>query len=120
MIEHIYAIRNDVNSFLYIGRTNMDLSKRFISHVGALKNGKHTSAAMQRDFDLFGQGKFRIELIEDVDSKNVAEIERYWIMKFYATGNLYNELIPIREWKTDLYRGWIEKVTGVFDWTKTR
>ena len=117
--NYIYAIRNSVNQKIYIGRTNDDIKERYSIHVADLRNGKDHCVDLQKDLDLLGEDKFRLEVVEDVSESNVAEIERYWIMKYYADGRSYNSRVPIEGWKTDLYRGWVERVTGIFGLEKS-
>jgi len=89
-IQFIYAIRNKVNEFVYIGKTGGDIYSRYAAHIVLLKKGKHPSAFLQKDFNSFGEDLFYVELIEKATQENVLEIERYWMDNFGKSGACYN------------------------------
>ncbi len=90
-MEKIYAIRNNVNGFVYIGKTRKPIEKRFLCHLRKLRTNRHDSFILQRDYNEFGEEHFRIELVEEVkDSENVFDVERYWIDKFASKSMCYN------------------------------
>lgn len=61
----IYAIKNTVNGFMYIGNSkNAEL--RWTIHRGDLRKNKHTCLKLQEDWNTFGEDVFRLEVIEEL------------------------------------------------------
>jgi group I intron endonuclease len=87
MIGYIYAIRNKINSRVYIGQTIRPISKRFEEHI-ANTRGEHLK--LYRAIKKYGSDNFYIELIEECDSKLLNEREIYWISYFNSYKNGYN------------------------------
>lgn len=78
-ISGIYRIRNVVNGHSYIGSSN-NVGKRWRSHVGYLKRGKHQSIKLQRAWDKHGQDAFLLEVLEEVsDEGKLLEREQHYL-----------------------------------------
>ena len=94
----IYAIIfvPDHNPIRYYVGCSEKISKRFREHRCVLRKGKHTCAALQADFNEFGEDSFDVltlEYLGDVSVSQKREAELRW-MKFYQyIGKLYNDRI---------------------------
>lgn len=88
----VYAIRNKLNGFVYVGCTAGKLAKRMREHRCLLNNWKHTATLLQTEWHKHGEAEFEIVTLETlpqdatVVTKRVREL--YW-MQFYST-KLYN------------------------------
>ncbi len=88
----VYAIRNRLNGFVYVGCTAGKLAKRMREHRCLLNSWKHTATKLQTDWHKHGEAEFEIVALETlpqdatVVTKRVREL--YW-MQFYST-SLYN------------------------------
>lgn len=78
----VYRIRNTVIGAFYIGSTTRAFAARWGEHVGDLEAGKHTSAALQRDWQIYGPDAFSFEIVEIMpgDEKHIREHEQKWIV----------------------------------------
>ena len=86
-MENIYMIINNSNKRKYIGRTNRPKDRK-ATHFNLLRQGKHHSAEMQKDFDLYGESAFEfIILNNDVSEEEIEELELSLIK---ANENGYN------------------------------
>jgi hypothetical protein len=90
----IYALKHVSSGKAYIGSTAAPPSKRFREHRCLLNNGKHTSSKIQSDWNLYGAGTFRFEVLEDL-GHNVAferrkAAEQKWMDEYASKGRLYN------------------------------
>lgn len=73
------------NNKVYIGQT-INKQRRFYEHKSSLRHNKHHNEYLQRAFNKYGEENFVFEFIEECNSKNVDDRERYWI-KFYKSNN---------------------------------
>lgn len=62
----IYAIKHNVTNRIYVGSTH-NLRSRLYAHMSCLRNGKHSNASMQLDFDKYGES-YTFYLIEKIHS----------------------------------------------------
>jgi group I intron endonuclease len=77
----IYQIRNIINDKIYIGSTN-NLYRRWEEHIRLLNKNKHHSRRLQNSWNLYGEKKFKFEIIENLeDNENLIDKEQYWITK---------------------------------------
>src|SRR5690242_14537575 len=84
----IYAIVNSVTSMMYIGQAH-DHRDRWAGHRTALKHGKHSNKALQRDWALYGAGAFEFRILEVVHRAEDLD-DREWHHIDTATCPLYN------------------------------
>lgn len=87
----IYKITNLINLKLYIGQTIQELIERFYGHCGKTNNCKSLHGAIAK----YGRENFKIELIEEVETIELAnERESYYIdlYKSSCKDNGYNIL----------------------------
>lgn len=91
----IYLITNKLNNRMYIGATSRGYKNRFTEHKNYAKDGK--SGLLYDDIRKYGISSFKVELIEDDISDEMAcDKEIYYIDKyntFYLSGNGYNMTI---------------------------
>lgn len=72
----VYLITNNENKKQYVGITKFSLEERFSQHI---KRGFILTEAIQK----YGQQKFSIELVEEVESAERAyELEQYYIKQY--------------------------------------
>jgi len=96
---NIYLITNFENKKQYVGITKFSISERFYQHA---KRGFLLTEAIKK----YGENKFFIELIEEVDTAGRAyELEQYYIKK-------YNTKVPYGYNLTD-------GGDGIFGWEVT-
>jgi len=90
----IYALEHIDSGQAYIGSTASKTSKRLREHRCLLRNGKHTSAKLQQDWDAFGETAFRLRILEDLGHNASFErkksAEQLWLDRYDASGKLYN------------------------------
>ena len=80
----IYKITNIVNGLIYIGQTTVGLKRRLQKHLSeSFKGSKyHKQMKLHLAMATYGKENFKIELLEEVLSKEEAEDrEHYWIEK---------------------------------------
>ena len=89
----IYALRCSANNKHYVGCT-AKLSKRYREHRCVLKAGKHACAALQADWNLFGEETFSLLPLEPFDAAIAADKrtkELKWMEYFRKRDQLYND-----------------------------
>lgn len=73
LIGVVYKIVNSANGKLYIG-SSARYSKRRKRHLEDLRTGNHHSKKLQRAFNKYGESNFSIEVIEEFEYSDKAEI----------------------------------------------
>lgn len=87
----IYRITNLVTGMSYIGMTGMNFGDRWDAHRALLRHGKHSNAALQADWDFYGEGNFEFCVVECVDSdENLDALERKYISAQREMNLCYN------------------------------
>ncbi|MEC1757392.1 ORF6N domain-containing protein [Schinkia azotoformans] len=81
----IYSIQCLVNEKRYVGRS-MDIARRFAQHKGELESGTHWIKSLQRDWNKYGEGRFKFEVIEETDDLT---LEGYYIEHYDTTNKVY-------------------------------
>jgi group I intron endonuclease len=85
----IYSITNTVNDRVYIGRAK-DIRKRWSTHLRELNQGIHKNTELQEDWLIYGQDKFKFEVVEFVSSDEINQLELDYILLNAVNG--YNVL----------------------------
>ncbi|MBI1214120.1 MAG: hypothetical protein GC190_21875 [Alphaproteobacteria bacterium] len=78
VISGIYEIRCHLTGKAYIGSAG-DMRKRWATHVASLRAGKHHSAKLQAAWRKYGEGEFKINVLEIVEPKRLLEREQYYL-----------------------------------------
>jgi hypothetical protein len=90
----VYCIRHAAFSGLaYIG-SSIRMERRMASHRSSLRRGRHPCRSMQSDWDEYGEGAFRFEVLECVnDETHLADLERRWTNAMRdQVGGVYNRV----------------------------
>ena len=66
-ITGIYKITNISNNKVYIGES-MNIYERWKVHKEDLKNNKHHSNKLQRDWNNYGENNFTFEIIKEINT----------------------------------------------------
>lgn len=86
----IYKITNKINGKSYIGQTIQDVKERFYQHCATKCSSAILNMTIHKAINKYGKSNFTIEVIEEVDSANLNDRERYWIEYFDSYKNGYN------------------------------
>ena len=78
----IYKITNDVNDKIYVGKTLLNIQKRFFQHKAESLRNKNEKRPLYRAMNKYGYEHFHIELIEECPVEILSDKEIYWI-NFY-------------------------------------
>lgn len=87
----IYQIKNIINDYLYIGKSE-DINRRWKEHARQLNQNKHHNANLQLDWNKFGAENFEFKVVEECsgDELGFKELENIWAYNYIY--NLYNPL----------------------------
>ena len=88
MIGYIYKITNSINQKSYIGKTVQTIEKRWKEHIKDSR--KYVNRPLYRAFNKYGIENFSIDLIEEVDIRELSNKEIYWIEYYHTYSNGYN------------------------------
>ena len=86
----IYKITNTINSKSYIGQTIQNVKERFYQHCATKCSKAVSNMAIHRAIKKYGKSNFTVEVIEEIDSANLNDRERYWIKCYNSYNNGYN------------------------------
>lgn len=81
-MAYIYKIINDVNEKVYIGKTNLNIEKRFKEHCRDSGKERCECRPLYSAMNKYGLEHFRVELVEE--THNPEERERYWIAFYHS------------------------------------
>lgn len=87
-MAYIYKIINDINSKIYIGKTQFSLEKRFKQHCKDSQKPQLNHRPLYNAMKKYGIEYFHIQLIEE--TKYPEEREQYWIKYYDSYKNGYN------------------------------
>ena len=80
--KFVYAIQHRITKKIYIGSTN-SLEARYKSHLSLLKNNKHNSPLMQKEYNQYG-GLYDVFVLDEVRGYTEMYREYEW-MRYYNT-----------------------------------
>lgn len=84
----IYLIISIKNNKIYVGQSRIN------QHLALLRENRHYSIELQKDFNLYGENNFVFEMIEDVElDTHLIEKEKQWIELLSHEYYLYNSSI---------------------------
>ena len=86
----IYKITNKINGKSYIGQTIQNVKERFYQHCAIKCSQKVLNMAIHRAINKYGKSNFTLEVIEEVESTNLNDREKYWIRYYDSYNNGYN------------------------------
>ena len=86
----IYKITNTINGKSYIGQTIQNVKERFYQHCATKCSKAVSNMAIHRAIKKYGKSNFTVEVIEEIDSANLNDRERYWIRYYDSYNNGYN------------------------------
>lgn len=86
----IYKITNTINGKSYIGQTIQNVKERFYQHCATKCSKVVSNMAIHRAIKKYGKSNFTVEVIEEIDSANLNDRERYWIKYYNSYNNGYN------------------------------
>lgn len=86
----IYKITNIINGKSYIGQTIQDVKDRFYQHCATKCSKAVSNMAIHKAIKKYGKSNFTIEVIEEIDSANLNDREKYWIKYHNSYNNGYN------------------------------
>lgn len=89
----IYKITNNVNNKIYIGQTIQDVKERFYQHCATKCSQAVLDMAIHKAIIKYGKHNFTLEVIEELDSSDLNDRERYWIQYYDSYKNGYNSTI---------------------------
>ncbi len=76
----IYAMHNAANGGVYVGCT-LDFKKRCKQHIRDMVHGRH-NAKVQADFNIYGEGVFTFEVLQQCPAEQKVSREADWMAKF--------------------------------------
>lgn len=86
----IYKITNKINGKSYIGQTIQSVKERFYQHCATKCSQAVLNMAIHKVINKYGKSNFTIEVIEEVESANLNDREKYWIKYYDSYNNGYN------------------------------
>ena len=90
MTGYIYKITNLINQKAYIGKTTNSIEKRWKEHQRESQRERDENRPLYRALNKYGVDNFIVELVEEVDVKELSEREIYWIGYYHTYENGYN------------------------------
>ena len=86
----IYKITNKINGKSYIGQTIQNVKERFYQHCATKCSQAILNMVIHKAINKYGKSNFTIEVIEEVESTNLNDRERYWIRYYDSYNNGHN------------------------------
>ena len=86
----IYKVTNTINGKYYIGQTIQNVKERFYQHCATKCSQAILNMVIHKAINKYGKSNFTIEVIEEVESTNLNDRERYWIRYYDSYNNGYN------------------------------
>ena len=86
----IYKITNKINGKSYIGQTIQNVKERFYQHCATKCSQAILNMVIHKAINKYDKSNFTIEVIEEVESTNLNDRERYWIRYYDSYNNGYN------------------------------
>lgn len=86
----IYKITNKINGKSYIGQTIQDVKERFYQHCATKCSQAVLNMAIHKAINKYGKSNFTVEVIEEVESTDLNDREKYWIKFYNSYNNGYN------------------------------
>lgn len=84
----IYKITNLVNNKIYIGKS-ITVNYRWSKHLWCLRRNCHINKHLQSSFNKYGEENFSYNIIEECESVNLNDREKYWVSYLDSSNPLY-------------------------------
>lgn len=89
----VYKFTNVITGDCYVG-SSVDLHRRKLQHLNALKNSRHHSYRFQKAWDECGQQAFDYEVLEEIIitetiKDDLLNREQYWVDLLHPEYNIY-------------------------------
>lgn len=79
-LSGIYAIRNTITGYSYIGSTHKKIKYRWNTHQNRLNKGVHVNTYLQNAWNKYGSDAFCFEVLEEItDLSTILVREQYWL-----------------------------------------
>lgn len=88
----VYKITNIENGLIYIG-SSKNIKKRWKNHIKELNNNRHSNMFLQKDWNEYGENKFKFEILEETELDERWEVEQRYLDEykpFYRVDKGYN------------------------------
>lgn len=87
-ISGIYKITNTITNDFYIG-SSKDIKKRWTSHKSPSRWKEHSNIPLYQDMQKYGVDKFDFQILANVESDQLKDVEQQFIEKLHPTYNSY-------------------------------
>lgn len=77
-VSGIYCFENKIDGKKYIGKS-IDLRKRILDHINSLRRNKDDCTYLQNAWNKYGEENFDVFIVEECNSENLLEYEKYYI-----------------------------------------
>lgn len=102
LITGIYQIINIKTQDFYIGSA-VNLSKRFLHHLGRLHNNSHKNQHLQHAWNKYGEKSFKFEILLYCDKDMLYYYEQLCIDRLFPVYNICKTVKSKLGWKTPDY-----------------
>lgn len=75
----VYAIRNTVNSKVYVGKAEVCMTRRWGVHRCYLRQGKHDNRHLQSSWNKYGEASFEFIILERCSAGDCDRLEKIWM-----------------------------------------
>lgn len=90
MRSGIYSIYCEGTGKYYVGQS-VDIKKRIQKHFSLLEKGEHKNKGLQRDYDRYGYGSFKVKVEKIIEEEYLNVIEGYYIELYDSIKKGYNQ-----------------------------
>ena len=80
----VYAIRNKVNTKIYVGSAAVSIRQRFHLHRSNLRLNRHHNAHLQQAWNMYGEDSFEFLIVEECPPGDCLILEQYYIDQYEA------------------------------------
>lgn len=87
-MEYIYLLKNKITNRIYVGKSH-NPEWRFKIHMSNLRGSRHSNELMQEDYNLYGEGSFKCEIVESSKSYTRTCTEGKWMLKLKTYDKRY-------------------------------
>jgi len=81
-MAYIYAIVNDINNKIYVGKTNLTIEKRFKEHCRDSKRLSEENRPLYTAMQKYGIEHFSAQELEQCSTEEASAREAFWIKHY--------------------------------------